>query len=122
MIGSTDLLLGRRGHFNKCVYWIRDEDDEDLTEYTYNNEPSGYFYADEITSEDKRKLTINGVFMFDESLITLQTNGAISLKKGDIVKYNEDIWIVQSCQTKKMYKNEQFMKRASSVTYIQIKR
>lgn len=122
MDGSTNLLLGRRGQFNRCEYWIRDEDDEDLSQYTYENESSGVFYAEEVTSEDLRKMIVNGVFMFDESLITLQTKGSVSLKKGDLVRYDDDIWIVQSSQVKKTHKNEQFMRRPSTSTYVQIKR
>lgn len=122
MVGSTNLLLGRRGNFERCKYWVRDEDDEDLSQYTYENEPSGIFYAEEVTSEDLRKMVVNGVFMFDESLITLQTKGSVILKKGDLVEYEEDIWIVQTSQVKKVHKNEQFMKRPSTTTYIQLKK
>lgn len=120
--GCADLLLGRRGDFERCKYWVRNEDDEDLSQYLYEIEPDGIFYAEEITPEDLRKLTINGIFMFDESLITIYTNGSISLKKGDLVEFRGDIWVVQSCQTKRVQKNLQFMKRPSTKSYIQLKK
>ena len=120
--GCVDLLLGRRGDFEKCKYWVRNEDDEDLSQYTYESAPDGTFYAEEVSTEDLRKMTINGIFMFDESLITIYTNGSISLKKGDLVGYRGDVWIVQSCQSKRIQKNLQFMKRASTKSYIQLKK
>lgn len=122
MNGSTNLLLGRRGDFERCKYWVRDDEDSDLSQFVHENEPRGVFYAEEVTSEDLRKLIVNGVFMFDESLITLQTKGSIRLNKGDLIEYENDIWSVQSSQIKKTHKNGQYMKRPSITTYIQIKR
>ena len=120
--GCTDLLLGRRGDFEKCQYWVRDESDESLNEYTHNHKPSGIFYAKEITAEDLHKLVINGVFMFNESLITIYANGSLKLKNGDLIKFRDEIWIVQTCQPKRVQKNVQFMKRPSVKSYIQLKR
>ena len=119
--GSTNLLLGRRGNFEHCKYWVRDEDDEDLSEYVHNHQPSGQFWAEEITPEDLRKLIVNNVFMFDESLITLYSRATLKLKKGDLVQFEDKIWIVQSCQTKRYHNNNQFMKRPSTMSYIQLK-
>lgn len=120
--GTIDTQLGRRGHFERCKYWVRDESDYDLSEYTYKQEPNGIFYAEEVTAKDIKKLVINGVFMFDESLITIQTKGQISLKQGDLIEFEGEMWIVQSCQQKKFNRNNQFMKRPSVITYIQIKK
>ena len=120
--GTIDLQLGRRGHFERCKYWVRDENNYDLSEYTYNETPSGFFYAEEVTAKDIKKLVINGIFMFDESLITIQTKGQINLKQGDLVEFENEIWIVQSCQQKKFNRNNQFMKRPSTTSYIQLKK
>lgn len=120
--GCIDLLLGRRGDFEKCKYWIRDEDDEDLSQYVYETLPTGNFWAMEVSSEDLRKMVVNGVFMFDESLITIYTNGFIDLKKGDLVKFRDEVWIVQSCQSKRVRKSVQFMNHPPKRTYIQLKR
>lgn len=122
MNGCTDLLFGRREEFEKCKYWIRDEESKDLSEYNYKDEPNGYFYAKEVTAEDFRKTQINGVFLFDESSTTLFTTSNVKLKKGDLVGYNGDIWIVQDAQIKKKSKNRQFMTRPGTSVYIQIKK
>lgn len=120
--GCIDLLLGRRGDFEKCKYWIRDEDDEDLSQYVYEVSPTGSFYGTEVSPEDLRKMIVNNVFMFDESLVTIYTNGYIDLKKGDLVEFRDEIWIVQSCQSRRVRKSIQFMKNPSKRTYIQLKR
>ncbi len=122
MGGCTDLLLGRRGDFEKCKYWIVNDKDIDLEEFTHNTNPSGIFYAEEVSPENLRKMIINGVFMFDESLITIYTNGTITLKTGDLVLFRGDIWRVQDCQTRRVQKNLQFMKRPSMKSYIQLKK
>ena len=120
--GCTSVLLGRRGTYEKCKYWIRDEDEKDLTEYVYENQPSGTFWAEEITAEDLNKLIINNSFMFDNSLITIFTKAQITLKQGDIIEFENELWMVQSCQQKRIHKNNQFMKRPNKVSYIQLKR
>ena len=122
MDGSTNLMMGRRGDFDKCNYRVVDNDNLDLSEYTHKTTPNGYFYSEEVTAQEKRKLVINNSFMFDEDLVTIKTKSQISLKEGDLVEYEEEIWMVKSCQAKKVSKNEQFMKRPCKVTYIQLKK
>lgn len=122
MVGTISTLLGRRGDYDKCKYWVVDEENLDLEEYTHNTTPSGIFYAEETTAKERRKLVINNSFMFDEELVTIKTKSQISLKEGDLVEYEDEIWIVKSCQTRKISKNEQFMKRPCRVAYIQLKK
>lgn len=114
--------LGRRGEFEHCNYWIRNEDDEDLSVLELKPVPDGDFYASEVTSAEKRKLIIGSGFMFDETLTTLKTNDQIELKEGDIIDYLGEKWFVKSCQQKKITKSRQFMKTPLKVSYIQIKR
>lgn len=122
MVGTTDLLMGTRGEFDDCKYWVVDEENLDLEEYTHNTIPSGIFKAQETTAKERRKLVINNSFMFDEDLVTIKTKSQISLKQGDLVEYEEEIWQVKSSQSVKITKNEQFMKRPCRVTYIQLRK
>lgn len=123
MSGCTNLLVGRRGNFEKCKYWVRDEEEKELDEYVYNTVPSGVFYVKEITAEDLRKTQVNNLFMFDESLTTLFTSDSVmNLKKGDLIEYNGDVWVAQSVQIKKVAKNRQFMARPSVEVYVQVKK
>lgn len=118
--GCINFLIGHRGEFERCKYWNRDEDDNNLAEYTYQKE-NGTFWAKEVSPEDLRKLVINGLFMFDETLITLYTKSDCRLKKGDIVEHDGSKWIVQSCQQRTRNKYQQFMKTKVTDTYIQLK-
>ena len=120
--GCISTLLGCRGTYEKCKYWVRDDDAKDLTEYVYENKPSGTFYAKRITAQDYKKLVINNAFMFDDSLVTLYSKGQINLKESDIVEFKGELWRVQDCQSKQIDKNTQFMSRPDYVSYIRIKR
>lgn len=120
--GCNSLLLGRRGDFDKCFYWVRDENNEDLSQYEHKKEPDGIFWAEEITAEEKRKLIVGSGFMFDENLITIRTKGQISLKEGDIVNFEGEDWIVKNCQQRKYSKTQQFMNTPQKISYIQLKR
>lgn len=122
MSGYTDLLVGRRELHERCKFWVRDDEEKELSEYVYNTTPSGWFYAKEITSEDLRKTQLNGVFMFDESLTTIYTTSGLNIKKGDLIEYMGEIWFAQSVQKKRINKNRQFMSRPSFECYIQIKK
>lgn len=122
MTGCTNLLRGRRSEFDKCKYWVRSESDKTLEEYKHNVKPSGIFYAKEITPENLQKLIINNVFMFDEHLITLYTKADLNANKGDLVEYNGDMWIINTCQKQIIHKHSQFMKSNITASYIQLKK
>jgi hypothetical protein len=120
--GCIDILIGSRGTYEKCVYWNRDNDNEDLEEYTHKKEPSGFFYANLVEAKDNEKQIINNNFMFDNDNVTLFTKQKIKLKSGDIVKYDNELWLVRNVQEKKIHRNTQLMKNPNYVVYIQLKR
>lgn len=120
MDGCVD--LGFRTEFDVCKYWVCDETNVDWQEYTYNNQPTGKFNAEETTAKERKKLIINNSFMFNEDLITLKTKSQISIKKGDLVEYEGEIWIVESSQSRKVTKSNQFLTKPPVITYIQLKR
>lgn len=121
MVGGYN-ILGRRGDFERCKYWKVDKKNRDLSEFTHEKTPDGTFYAQEITSEEKKKLVIGSGFIFDENSTTIKTNDYVDLKEGDLIEFQEEIWFVKSCQEKKVNKNRQFMKKPMKFSYIQIKR
>lgn len=120
--GCIDIKLGRRGDYDLCKYWVRDESDEDLSEFVRKTTPSGRFYCHEVTAEILQKNQLNNLFMFDASSITIRTRAAIKIKQGDAVQYNDDIWIVKDVQFVPVHKNNQFMKNPSGFTYIQLQK
>lgn len=122
MVGGYNNLLGRRGDFDKCKYWVVDAKNVDLSEYTHENTPSGIFYAQEVTSEEKKKLIVGSGFMFDENSTTIKTNDQLELKEGDLIEFQDEIWYVKNCQQRKINKTRQFLKHPLKFSYIQIKR
>ena len=120
--GCSNLILGRRGQFEKCNYWLRDESIKDLSVYKYQIKPKGRFYANQITPMNEDKAQLNNAFLYDTSAITLYTRNYVKLKKGDIVEFKGELWMVINCQYKETTKNQQFMSRPSIESYIQIRR
>ena len=119
--GYTDLRLGRRGHFDRCKYWVRNDEYKDLSEYKLEK-PSGIFYAERVNAKTLQKMAVNNSFLFDESLETIKTRSAIEINAGDIVEFDEEVYIVQNVQEIYVCKNEQFMRRSAKEIYIQMKR
>ena len=120
--GCSNIMLGRRGLFERCKYWVRDESVKDLSIYKHEKKPSGVFYANQVSQMNLDSKELNNVFMVDENSITLITKGFVSLKKGDIVEFKDKLWFVLNVQYAEINKNQQFMNRPSFETYIAIKR
>ena len=118
--GYTDLRLGRRGHFIKCKCWNRDDEYKDISEYILQEQPL-IFYAERVNAQTLQKMPVNNSFLFDENAVTLKTNANIIIDVGDLVEYEEKHYVVSSVQILEVVKNQQFMKRASKETYIQLK-
>lgn len=122
MDGCVSEFTSRRTNFDKCKYWNRKDSKLSLDEYTYNNEPSGSFYAKEITAQTMQKNIIGNTFMFDQDTITLETSDVVNIASGDIVEYENDLWSVSNVQIKEIHKSKQFMKSSYRKTYIQIRK
>lgn len=122
MTGCISELTSRRVNFDECKYWSRDYDDDDLEEYTYKNNYSGIFWAKESNANTTEKNVIDGTFIYDESTITIETNDLISIKPGDIVKFEDKLWHVVNVQEREMHKSKQFLKMDLKKTYIQLRR
>lgn len=121
--GCIDLYNSRRCNFDKCYYWTVDESNNyDLDELVYKSKPNGFFYAKESSAENKNKNNINGMFLFDKSSITIQTNDDVIIKSGDIVKYENEFWQVSNVSIRQVHKNSQFLKKISRKTYIQLRK
>ena len=113
---------GRRGLFERCKYWVRDESIKDLSIYKHEKQPKGVFYANQITALNIDKGELSNVFSYDENSITIYTKSYVMMKKGDIVEFKGKLWLVMNCQVREITKNQQFMNRPNYETYIQIKR
>lgn len=119
--GSIDIYTSRRNEFDECAYWSRDDDEQDLSKYAYENDITGIFYAKEMSALSTQKNNVGGVFLYDEDSITIETSDIVSIKAGDIVRYDDKLWLVMSVQKKEIHKRKQFLKDSFYKTYIQLK-
>lgn len=120
--GCINIDTSRRTRHNECFYWKRDENNRDLSEYTYLKAYDGIFYAKEENSKMKQKNVIGNAFMFNESNVTISTSDSINIESGDIVKYQKKIWRVVSVQERDIHRQSEFLDDEDKITYIQLKR
>lgn len=103
---AVNLFHSRRKNLFRCVYWC----DLRLTDnnIVYETQPSGIFYAYDITPKYERKDELFNKMRFSNSTITLVTDDNIAdLKIDDIVKYLNDYWIVTDVE-KELHRKESY--------------
>lgn len=121
--GMLDLFTSRRTMHDKCVFWCR-KADEDLNALIFNtNEPSGFFYAKQITSIQDIPQVLAGVFLFDSETVTIQSNDKIDkLKRDDMVQFRDEIWRVEQVQKTPIRMNNQYSKDIRMTYFVRLKR
>ena len=137
MFNSADVFTSRRTHFNECMYWCRNEEeiekdidlttlvyvDHDVDELYYDRSPDGTFMATEVSDYSSNNNVIAGSFMFDQHVVTIQTNDNVSkLSQNDIVAFDGNVWRVTSISKRKKKRQNQFSKEVSYHTYISLMR
>lgn len=111
-MGRVDLFHSRRTNYNKCVYWIRQEQNTSPSQWVAKNEPSGKFWAKPVSPKTNQGDVINGVWRVDKNHISLETDDDIEdLTQGCIVKYNEALWLVENVQGEIHNKESEFSKK-----------
>ena len=121
---SVDIYHSRRGHFNKCVYYKRDEDNSvgDLTKWILETNPTGVFYAKEVSQKSNQENQVGNVILMDNHSITLETaDEVMDIKRGYVVKYLGQCWLVTNVQFATRIKENEFQKEKYT-TYISLVR
>ena len=121
-MSRVDIYHSRRGMYNLCPFWIRNEDGVgNSEEYIYNRKPSGYFYAKEVNAETNNSNIIAGSFMADQHIITLESADWLEdMTENSIVRYNGYLWRVDSVQKTPVRKESEFSSRISYYWYLQL--
>lgn len=120
--GYIDLTMGKRTHFHECLFWRRDDKNKSLEELTHEKAPDGRFYARQENNRTNNANIVAGMFMFDNENIMLSTYDKIEIRKNDIVKYENVYWNVDNVQYVEIHKNNEFMRKPSIRTYLQLRR
>ena len=120
--GCISDLTSRRTYFDECQYWKRDDTDSSLEDYVYEHHYSGIFYAKETTSQTGQKNIVGNMFMFDQNTATIETMDLVNISSGDIIKFQDGLWLVTNVQKSMNNKSKQFLKNNFYKTYIQMKK
>lgn len=118
----VDIFSSRRDYFEECEYWLR-KTDENPNELIYSfRQSDGYFDAKLSNPETFGKGVVGGVFMFDTKSLMLETRDDISsMKSNDIVKYQNNFYIVEDIQKVQERKNSQYHYDVTYIYYISLR-
>jgi hypothetical protein len=121
--GMLDLFTSRRTMHDKCNYWRR-ESNEDINALIHEiNEPSGFFYAKQITSIQDMPQVLAGVFLFDSETVTIQSNDELDkLKRDDIIQFRGEIWRLEQIQATPIRINNQYNYDVQMTYFLRLKR
>ena len=112
-MGRVDLFHSRRSNYIKCDYWIRDERNAsgNPSQWILYNQPAGKFWAKQISVKSSQMDVINGTWALDKNHVALETDDEIDdITRGSIVKYNEELWLVENIQREIHHKESEFSK------------
>ena len=119
---SVDIYNTRRGYFNKCKWWQRDEDTSESNEIIIAKAPSGIFYAKESAAKTSQDKVINGMFLFDQDTITIESQDSlIGIKRGCLVEYNGSLWHLINVQESIVKKQREFTQKTSATWFLQLR-
>lgn len=124
-MGRIDLFHSRRTNYFRCEFWIRDEKTStgNAAKWVLENKSSGVFYAKPVSVKSNQMNTINGVWALDRDNIAIETDDEVQeLKRGCIVKYDDELWLVESVQCEIHLKESEFSKHTDYKTTIAMTR
>lgn len=114
-----DLKTSRRDYFLHCAYWSQNEEEyigDD--KIVYEKDPTGYFYAKELSSYNISSNVVVGVFMARSVRVTIETKDDVSnLRRNDIVIIDNKIYRVEDIQITPVKKQRQFLRQNNSNIY-----
>lgn len=122
--GVIDLWGSRRTNFERCEWYARDEKaTKDLSKIVFESKPRAIFYAKEANATSYAKQELGGVFLGNESVVTISTQDVLEgLRTGDRVKFRGVIWFITDVQQKEKHMQTQFLDNVTKTTYINLKR
>lgn len=112
-MGRVDIFHSRRINYHICPYWIRDERDSSGSpqEWVLFNQPSGKIHARPVSPHSNRMNQLNQVWALDTNSTVLETDDdADELSRGCLVKYDDELWLVESVQKQPHLKESEFSK------------
>lgn len=124
-MGRVNTFHSRRTYYDKATFWIRDERNQtgNPSQWIVYNQPTGQFYCKQVAAKTNQENVINGTWMVDRDIITLETNDCVDdITRGTIVKFRDELWIVESVQTELHLKESQFHKGCIYTYFINMRK
>lgn len=117
--GRYDLEHSHRGYNEPCIFWNRDESVAiDLSNWQMESKPTGYFFAKELSDQSGRGNNTGGTFYGDYIAQTIETVDDVDdIRKGSVVKYLDDLWIVTDIKKSK-HGHKSFYSKYAEYKYI----
>ena len=120
-----DLFHSIRGKFNRCEYYLRNEQDSvgDLSQWVINKTPKGVFYAKPINARNNQAIDVNNVIMFNRDAVMIETEDETPLlERGCIVKFKNTLWFVDNVQKDPHIKETEFSLSEHYTTVISLRK
>lgn len=120
----VDIYHSRRTNYHLCEYWIRDERTSTGTpsHWIMHKTPDGEFWAKIVSSKYNSQQQVNNVWMLDSDKLNLETDDDVKIKRGDVVRFNDSLWLVETVQGKPHIKESEFNREIHYKTTISLTR
>jgi len=120
---AVDLFRSRRGNFLRCEYYKRDISHKgDNASLIHKKKPDGIFYAKITGDKTQDAQNVAGYWNITSNQITLETEDIINVVVKDLVKVNEEIWLVERLSDSPLMKNYEFGRKASKKTILTLRK
>ena len=124
-MGNVDIYHSRRNNYTECEYWVRDERDAigSPQEWILKNKSNGTFFAKTVSNKVNQQNQIQGVWMLDSNFRTIESDDHIEgIKRGCIVKYRGELYMVESVQERIHLKESEFNTEEEFKTVISMRK
>lgn len=112
-------MITHRDYYIRCMWWKTDKETDELT---YNENPSGIFFAKESQLTNKSDQNDNGIIDIDSQTTVIQTVDDVSeIHHKDIVEYLGQKWIVENIQSKIYTRRSQYNTRPDRIWWLTLR-
>lgn len=121
-MGTRNLTTSRRTLYDRCIYYNRENTvkPSDIDKWIIDKLPAGEFYAKESNAKTVQANVHAGVFLIDLQNVVIETFDMIDIKRGSVVIFEDNKWLVRQIQLEEIHRKNQFRKDKIYKTYINL--
>lgn len=107
---------------NEKAKWWKHVVGKQINDIVYKEIPEGIFYCEQVNSQNESSRQMMSSFHYEMTTTTIKTSSDLGkIKPLDIVKWRDEIWVVDDVQKKPVKSQLQYSKRPSYVYYLSLK-